>query len=376
MMSRRNSFLSGPAVALLIACGLWAQTPETADPRNSFKVKLPADAPLALVSADWGQSSAVARGGALQVELHSTLVLKNNGPRKIRAVSLLVLAQEVTPGGKGSVTVPSLDVEPGESFPVRIDLRLMRPLAAPGGALVEVGLDGILFDDLGFYGPNRMNSRRSMLAWEMEARRDRRALLAALESGGETALRDSLLAAVARSEAQPRMAMQVMRSLPATNAGTEKPVEFAFLRIPESPLELMSGEASMAATEARAPRVELRNGGRKPIRYVELGWLARDADGLEYPAGTMPAEVVLPPGQQSTVRKDSTLRFAKPVTGLTAYPAVVEFTDGELWVPPAGAWKDPKLAAVLPVSGELARLGNVYRRKGLTAVVQQLRAMR
>ncbi|MBI4889893.1 MAG: hypothetical protein HY821_04655 [Acidobacteria bacterium] len=376
MTSRLSSFCTSLAAAMLVAGGLCAQAQDAADPRNSFKVKLPAESPLSLVSADWGQSNATARGGAMQVDLHSTLVLKNGGVRKIRAVSLLVLAQEVTPGGKGSVTVPSIDVEPGESFPVRIDLRLMRPLAAPGGTLVEVGLDGVLYDDLSFYGPNRMNSKRAMLAWEMEARRDRRALLAALESGGENALRDSLLAAVARTESQPRMAMQVMRSLPATNAGSEKQVEFAFLRIPESPLELMSGEATMAATEARAPRVELRNGGRKPIRYVELGWLVRDAEGKEYPAGTMPAEVSLAPGQQSTVRKDSTLRFAKPVTGLTAYPAVIEFTDGELWVPPSGAWKDPKLAAALPVSGELSRLGNVYRRKGLSAVVQQLRAMR
>ena len=67
------------------------------------------------------------------LELHSTLQLKNSGARRIRAVSLLVTAQDATPGGRASVTVPSLDIEPGESFPVRIDLRLMRPLqTAPG----------------------------------------------------------------------------------------------------------------------------------------------------------------------------------------------------------------------------------------------------
>jgi hypothetical protein len=374
-MFRRNS------IQIWIACvaltwSVRGQTAEQSESKSSFQVKLPAESPLALVSADWGQSSASARGGALQVELHSTLVLRNASPRRIRAVSLLVLAQEVTPGGKGSVTVPSLDIGPGESFPVRIDLRLMRPLARAGGALVEVGLDGVLFEDLTFYGPNRLNTRRAMLAWELEARRDRKSLLAALESGGEAGLRGALLAAVASSEAQPRLPVQVARALPATNIEGERTVEFAFLRVPESPVELLSGDARMAQTEARLPRIELRNAGRKPIRYIELGWLVRDAAGRQFHSGTLPAEVVLAPGQQSTVRKENTMRFSRPITALTAYPAMVEFSDGEMWVPPRGAWQDARLAAALPVSGEMMRLAGLYRLKGLQTVVQQLRAMR
>lgn len=112
-MFRRNSIPAWIACVALTG-GVFGQTPEQSESKSSFQVKLPGDSPLALVSADWGQSNASARGGALQVELHSTLVLKNASPRRIRAVSLLVLAQEVTPGGKGSVTVPSLDVGPGE----------------------------------------------------------------------------------------------------------------------------------------------------------------------------------------------------------------------------------------------------------------------
>jgi hypothetical protein len=154
------------------------------DPERAFKVSLPPGAPVALTSANWDQSQATARGGALVVDLHSTLHLRNESPRRIRAISLQVVAQEVTPGGKGSVTVPSLDAAPGESFSVRVDLRLMRPLSRSGGALVEVSLDGLLFDDLTFYGPDLLKSRRSLLAWELEARRDRRLLLAALQQGG------------------------------------------------------------------------------------------------------------------------------------------------------------------------------------------------
>jgi hypothetical protein len=76
-------------LAILAASALPAQTPP-----GSFRVDLPPDAPVALVSADWGASRATARGGALLLELHSTLQLKNTGARRIRAVSLLVTVQD------------------------------------------------------------------------------------------------------------------------------------------------------------------------------------------------------------------------------------------------------------------------------------------
>lgn len=372
-MSPRNSLL----LVLGMATALYAQGPEVSvDPANSFKVNLPGDGPLSLVSADWGRSSATARGGAMLVDLHSTLVFKNASPRPIRGVSLLVLAQEVTPGGKASVTVPSLDVQPGDSFPIRVDLRLMRPLSAGSGALVQVGLDGVLFEDLTFYGPNRLNARREMLAWEMGARRDRRALLAALQQGGADALRRQLLAILARPADNLVMGMQVARAMPATNVDPGRTVEFAFLQFPDAPVELLTGEARMTGTEARAPRIEIQSKSKRPIRFVELGWLARDQQGREFMAGTLPADVSLPPGQHSTIRKENTLRFARPINGLTAYPSAVEYADGELWVPSFSALKDPRLAAALPASGEERRLAQLYRRRGLDAVVQELHTLR
>ena len=62
---------------------------------------------------------------------------------------------------------------PGETFTVRGDLHLLRPIGAETSPLVEVSVDGVLFDDLTFYGPNKLLSRRSMMVWELEARRDR-----------------------------------------------------------------------------------------------------------------------------------------------------------------------------------------------------------
>ena len=125
----------------------WGQT-QKLDPRSTMHITFPEDSPVTVVSADWGESNASARGGAMLLDLHTSLSLRNSGSRRIRGITLLVSAQDVTPGGKASVSVPSLNAGPGDNFPIRIDLRLLRPLQAGNGPLVEIGLDGILFDDL------------------------------------------------------------------------------------------------------------------------------------------------------------------------------------------------------------------------------------
>ncbi|MCX6625529.1 MAG: hypothetical protein NTY38_31605, partial [Acidobacteria bacterium] len=170
------SALACSALAALTCFG------QDAGESSSWRISFSKDAPVAVVTANWGDSKTSARGGAIVLDLHTSLVLKNTGGQRIRGITLLVTAQEVAPGGKASVAVPSLDVAPGETFPVRVDLRLLRPLAAGAGPLVEIGLDGVLFESLAFYGPDKVNSRRSLTAWELEARRDRqhfRSILAA-----------------------------------------------------------------------------------------------------------------------------------------------------------------------------------------------------
>ncbi len=128
------------------------------------KIDFPANSPVDLLSADYGESNETARGGALLLDFHAALSLRNASQRKIRGITLLVTAQDVTAGGKGSVTITSLDVGPQDTFPVRIDLRLLRPLQASSGVPVQIGLDGVLFDDLSFYGPDKLSSRRNMTA--------------------------------------------------------------------------------------------------------------------------------------------------------------------------------------------------------------------
>ena len=63
---------------------------------------------------------------------------------------------------------------------------------------MEIGLDGILFDDLSFFGPNRLNSRRSMTVWELEAMRDRQYFKEVLQSRGRDGLRAEMLASLNR----------------------------------------------------------------------------------------------------------------------------------------------------------------------------------
>lgn len=376
-MSTRNRVLFG----LLAAACAWAQAGAQRSP-STLKVNLPKDAPVALVEADWGESRELARGSALVLDLRTSLTLRNLGQRNIRGVTLLVAAQAITPGGRASVSVPGLDVKPGETFPVRVDLRLLRP-ASVAGPLVELELDGVLFDDLSFYGPNRLNSRRLMTVWELEARRDRRYYRQVLESGGPEELRRHMLEILAE---RPRLDVQVSRGQgswitgPAT-AVNARPVEIACLQIPGAPLELVRGEALVSGSETRTPRVEVWNRSSRPIRYFEIAWLLRDRQGREYLAGMIPGKPdgLLAPGARAQATENAALRFAQSggqplmVDALSGLVTQAEFADGEIWIPESRVLEDPRLRRLLPPSAEEQRLAEIYRRHGLTAVIEELR---
>jgi hypothetical protein len=374
-MSTRNRIL---AVAALAAGASLAQEPAV-DPRSSLKINMPKDSPVTLVSADWGESKASARGGAMVLDLHTSLMLRNSGQRRIRGVTLLVLAQEVTPGGKGSVSVPSLDVAAGEVFPLRIDLRLLRPLAPGAGPLVEVRLDGVLFDDLSFFGDNRLNSKRSMTLWEMEARRDRRHFKSILEARGPDGLQQEVLAALAREAERPRLDVQMARGGRATVIEGERQVQFSFLRLPGAPVEPVAGLVRVAANEARAPMVEVRNRSDRAVRFLEIGWIIRDRQGREYMAGSMPAEVSLGAGEKNRLSEAVSLKFsARPgdplsIDGVTGFVSHAEFVDGEVWIPSRADLAEPRMASLAPPSPEEQRLLGIYRKRGLKALTDELK---
>ncbi len=375
-MCTRNSSL----VALLALTAAWAQAPQ---PSSSVKVNFPNDSPVALVSADWGESRTEARGGALLLDLHTSLSLRNTTQARIRGVTLLVQAQEVTPGGKASVTVPSMDIGPGDTFPVRIDLRLLRPMFG-GGSLAEITLDGVLFADLSFYGPNRLNSRRAMTVWEMEARRDRSYFRSILEARGSEGLRQEALATLARLADRPQLDVQVIpRGRTTTVASAqERPIEFVCLNLPGAPIEPVGGLARVVGGEARAPRIEVVNKSTRPVRYFEIGWIVKDRQGREFLAGSVPAAesgLRLAPGARNEVAEGAALRFSRAagqsvdIESMTAFVTQVEFADGTLWIPSRAALDAPRFRAVLAPSPEEQRLADLYRKKGLAALVAELK---
>ncbi len=374
-MSMPSKLLS---LALLAALAASAQQPNRLSTRSMMHITLPDDSPLAVLSADWGESVATQRGSAMLLDLRTSLTLRNIGRHKIKGVSLLVLAQEAAPGGKASVTVPSLDVGPGEAFPVKLDLRLLRPHNSSDGPLVEISLDGVLYDDLSFYGPNRLNSRRSMTMWELEARRDRKYLKNIYETAGVEALRKHLTDVQARLSERPRLNVQVARGR-TTAAETGKRMSFAFLRMPGEPVQALQGSARVGESDARSPELEIRNQARQPVKYLEIGWLVENRDGEEFFAGTVPADVNLAPGATAKVQQDAVLKLTQrngapvPIAGMTGFVHFVEFADGSLWIPQRQALDTGRLKRSLHPSPEEQRLSDLARRKGINAVLDELR---
>src|SRR5690606_8101263 len=156
--------------------------------------------------------------------------------------------------------------------------------------LVQVLLDGVLFEDLSFFGDNRLNSKRQLTLWEMEARRDRKHFQQVLATGGTLGLQKEIIAAMHRQLERPRMAVQVVRrgamprgaNAPATNYEMDRAVQFSFLRMPGAPVELMAGAAKIAGDQAKAPHIELRNREDRAIRHLEIGLALKDAEGREF----------------------------------------------------------------------------------------------
>lgn len=345
--------------------------------RSTMNITLPDDSPLAVLSADWGESQATPRGSAMLLDLHTSLSLRNVSPRRVRGVTLLVLAQEVAPGGKASVSVPSLDVGPGEVFPVKLDLRLLRPQLTVDGPLVEISLDGVLFEDLSFYGANKLNSRRTMTQWEMEARRDRRYLKNLYETAGVEGVRHHMMDVQARLSERPKVDVQVARGR-TTAQDVRNPLRFAFLQMSDEPVRA-SGTAMTGPGVAQSPEIILENRGNRAIRYLEIGWLLANDHGEEIYAGTLPADVNLGPKQRTSIEQNASLKVTQrngkpmPITGLTAFVNHVEFSDGQVWIPQRAALEESRLKKALNPSAEEQRLSDLYRRKGLNAVVDELR---
>jgi hypothetical protein len=379
---------SGFAAAVLLAGGLGLAQDTPLEPGSSVAINFPSNSPVTLISADMGESRASARGSAMIVDLRNmVLKLRNGSGRRIRGLTMLVSAQEVTPGGKASVAVPYLDAAPGEVFPLPINIRLLRSLQAQGGPLVRVGLDGILFDDFSFYGPNLLDSKRSMMVWETEAQRDRQHFKSVLASYGPSGLQQLALDSLNRQASRQQLDVKLSRGGRSTSAaagtGTERVAQFAFLQFPDSPVQPIEGSARIAGDEARSPHIEVRNRSSKPIRYFAIGWIVKDSQGKEFWAASVPAsgnDLNLQPGQTAQTLEDTaSLRFSQTpggpvnIRGMTGFVSQVEYTDGKIWVPNRASIENTQLLRVLAPSPEEQRLTDLYRNKGLNALIEELK---
>ena len=336
----------------------------------NHKIDFPKDSPVSVLSENFGNSSATARGANL-IEVNAVLSLRNSGQKRIRSMTLMVSTADAA--GKGSVSVPTLDAGPGETFSIHIGTRLVRPLTA-GNPVVEVTLDGVLFDDLSFYGPDLLHSQRSMVRWELEAQRDRKYFKALLAANGPEGLRKEMLSSLARQADSSQRGGQMVRGR-ATNLDTERESQFAFLDIPESPVEASNGRARIGASLAGAPQFDVRNRSSRPVRHLEIAWIVKDQQGREFLAASMPADMTLVPNQSGQVAQDAALRFDGPISiqSMSGFVSSVEFTDGTQWIPSRGALDQARLRQLIAPSPEEQRLSQIYIKKGIQALIEELK---
>jgi hypothetical protein len=379
-----NSIRVLVATATLVACAAPLAAQETTlDPANSVRIDLPPNSPLDLIEKTMGDSRATSRGGAIVLDLHMGLTLRNSGVKHIRGVTLLVTAQEFAPGGKGSVARPSIDVAPGQTFTLPVDIRLVRPVQQTAGPLVQVQLDGVLFDDLTFFGPNKLNSQRALTFWEVEAQRDRAYFKQALQAHGENALGEEMRKSLAKQADRPQLDVSLTRNgraVGSTVPSTDHVAQFAFLNLPNAPVQPVEGWAAISGNEARSPQIEIVNNSGKAVRYVEIGWLVKDKQGQEYLAGSLPASestMLLQSGHRTKLLQDTALKFSRTgrpieIEGMTGYVSEVEFADGRVWVPSRRDLDSSPLLRVTAPSPEEQRLADVYSKKGLGALVADL----
>jgi hypothetical protein len=370
--------------ALLTGCfSLRAQIRNETQPW--IDVEFPRDSPVLAVSTSFGPGSVRPRGASMALDLHASLLLRNTGMKTISGLTLRVEAQDLTPSGKASVTVPSLSVQPGAVFPVRIDAELLRPFTVgrTEGALVQVSLDCALFSDLSAYGPDRLNSRRALMVYELEARRDRHYMANLLQNQNWAQVREELDFGLQDLHPQ-QLGLELLHD-PRANGWREQAVNVGAVAFRSAPVQPVGGAARVAGNEVHAPAIEVKNTSQKMVRSIDMGWIVRDDRGREFVAGSMPAALQLAPVQTGTMTEQGTLRFSHPtgqpmlIGALMAFVNDVEFADGKLWIPSRTdideATSDPLLRRALSTSPEQQRLAEIYRRKGITGLQEELRKL-
>src|SRR6185312_3230444 len=217
---------------------------------------------------------------------------------------------------------------------------------------------------------------------EMEARRDREHFKRVIAQGGKDALGREMVASLDRQAQARQLTVAVSRAGRSVTAAAvpEHRAEFAFLQFPDSPVEPLRGFAQVAGNEARAPHIEVRNRSNRPVKYVEMGWIVSDSSGTQYMAGSLPSadrDMTLAPGRSTPLLQETTLSFTtkgRPVrvSKMVGFVNQVQFSDGKIWVPNRENLSNAALLKVLPPSVEEQRLSDIYRKRGIDALIAEL----
>jgi hypothetical protein len=178
-----------------------------------------------------------------------------------------------------------------------------------------------------------------------------------------------------------QLGFEITRDLRVT--GKESSIAVGTMAFPSAPVQAIGGEAEISGNELHAPKIELRNLSRKPVRSVDMGWIVRDERGRDFVAGSVPAGMPLAPVQTAVASESGTLRFSNAegqplaIGALMAFVSNVEFSDGNLWIPSRAdieeATSDPVLRKALSSSPEHQRLAEVFRRKGIRGLAEELK---
>jgi hypothetical protein len=226
-----------------------------------------------------------------------------------------------------------------------------------------------------------------MMVWETEAQRDRQHFKSVLAGYGPEGLRQLAIDSLGRQASRQQLDVKLSRGGRSTSAavsgGADRIAQFAFLQFPDSPVQPLDGSARIAGDEARAPHIEVRNRSSKPIRYFEIGWIVKDNQGKEFWAASVPAsgaDLNLQPGHTAqTLQDTASLRFSNSpggpvnISGMTGFVSQVEYADGKIWVPSRASIENTQLLRVLAPSPEEQRLTDLYRNKGLKALIEELK---
>jgi len=383
-MSIRNRFLAGALTAL--ALGTYAPAAAEPDPNSVgrwFTFDFPRDSPISAVSFAIENSTARPRGSSIVLDMHASFVLRNVGSKTLSGLTMRVEAPDLQ-SGKGSVTVPSLTVQPGETFPVQLDMEIVRPVAVGRRAtrsLVQLSLDCALFSDLSAYGPDQLHARHSLMVYQLEARREREYLVSLLRNQEWAKLRDELNFGLPDAS-QRSLGLEFIRG-PLSGVVREKSFAVSPVTFSGAPVQPIGGGAQVSGNEVRSPYVELRRTSNRAVRSLELGWIVRDDHGRDFVGGSIPVTLSTEAVQSVKITDSAALRFSNGVgqpmviDALRAFVSDVEFSDGKLWIPSRldieEATSDPVLRHELASSPEQQRLAKVYRLRGTTGLAEELK---